>query len=222
VQEPEILLLDEPLSALDAHLRVRMQNELKKMHLELGITFFYVTHYQSEALSMADRIVVMDNGRIVQVDTPMEVYRRPRTRYVAEFIGSNNVLPASVVERDGSGLLLDVLGQRMAVDDERALGARPGDLVEVVIGADRVAPVAVGDGAGAGRGDDADFVFGGTVEGKSFTGNSITVHARTADGTLLRAEAPAASVDFDALTLGSPIELRGSSRHVVLLEPDEG
>ncbi len=92
VTEPQILLLDEPLSALDAHLVIRMQGVLTRLQRELGITFVYVTHSQSEAFAMADRIVIMSGGRIAQTGRPREIYRTPETRFVAEFVGRNNIL----------------------------------------------------------------------------------------------------------------------------------
>jgi spermidine/putrescine transport system ATP-binding protein len=92
VTDPKILLLDEPLSSLDAHLRIRMQSELRALHKKLGMTFVFVTHDQSEALAMADRIVVMESGQIQQVGTPQEVYREPANRFVADFVGTNNIL----------------------------------------------------------------------------------------------------------------------------------
>ena len=96
VTEPEILLLDEPLSALDAHLRIRMQGELRRIQRQLGMSFIYVTHNQIEAFSMADRVVVMNKGRIEQIDTPEEMYARPKTEFVARFVGSNNLFPGRV------------------------------------------------------------------------------------------------------------------------------
>ncbi|MBL9063118.1 ABC transporter ATP-binding protein [Tabrizicola sp.] len=106
VVEPEILLLDEPLSALDAALKVRMQSVLKNLQRETGITFVYVTHSQSEAFSMADRVVIMSRGKIEQIGTPQEIYRTPRTRFVADFLGSSNLFSGQV--RSGtSGFELD-------------------------------------------------------------------------------------------------------------------
>jgi putative spermidine/putrescine transport system ATP-binding protein len=93
VMEPRVLLLDEPLGALDLKLREAMQEELKALQRSLGITFVFVTHDQGEALSMADRVAVFNHGRIVQVGTPQEIYQRPRTRFVADFVGSSNILP---------------------------------------------------------------------------------------------------------------------------------
>ncbi|WP_315708446.1 ABC transporter ATP-binding protein [Brenneria uluponensis] len=92
VNQPSVLLLDEPLGALDLKLREQMQGELKKLQRELGITFIFVTHDQSEALSMSDRVAVFNNGRIEQVDTPRELYLCPRTAFVAQFVGTANVL----------------------------------------------------------------------------------------------------------------------------------
>ncbi|MEG6508130.1 ABC transporter ATP-binding protein [Methyloligella sp. 2.7D] len=99
VNEPKVLLLDEPLGALDLKLREQMQEELKSLQKRLAITFVFVTHDQGEALSMADRIAVFNEGKIMQVGTPEEIYRAPRSRFVADFVGSSNVLPPDLVER---------------------------------------------------------------------------------------------------------------------------
>ena len=98
VNRPRVLLLDEPLGALDLKLRKEMQLELKHLQTGLGITFVYVTHDQEEALTMSDRIVLMRQGRIAQVGTPRDLYDRPASRYVADFIGDTNLLPGTVVE----------------------------------------------------------------------------------------------------------------------------
>ncbi|QRM44114.1 ABC transporter ATP-binding protein [Rhizobium sp. BG4] len=92
VNKPKVLLLDEPLGALDLKLREQMQEELKSLQRALGITFIFVTHDQGEALSMADRVAVFNNGGIVQEGTPHDIYRRPKTRFVADFVGSSNVI----------------------------------------------------------------------------------------------------------------------------------
>ena len=98
VNKPKVLLLDEPLGALDLKLREQMQEELKALQKQLGITFIFVTHDQGEALSMADRVAVFNTGRVMQVGTPEEIYRRPQTRFVADFVGSSNVLPPEFVQ----------------------------------------------------------------------------------------------------------------------------
>ncbi len=102
VNRPKVLLLDEPLGALDLKLREAMQDELKALQRSLGITFVFVTHDQGEALSMADRVAVFNEGRIVQVGSPEEIYQRPRTRFVADFVGSANVLSPDICTRAGA------------------------------------------------------------------------------------------------------------------------
>ncbi len=101
VNEPRVLLLDEPLGALDLKLREAMQDELKSLQASLGITFVFVTHDQGEALSMADRLAVFNEGRIVQVGKPSDIYDRPATRFVADFVGSSNVLPPDLTRTLG-------------------------------------------------------------------------------------------------------------------------
>ncbi|MGC1504309.1 MAG: ABC transporter ATP-binding protein [Sulfitobacter sp.] len=96
VMEPQILLLDEPLSALDAHLVIRMQAVLTDLQRELGITFVYVTHSQSEAFAMADRVIIMGKGEIAQIGSPKDIYREPANQFVAEFVGRNNILSGKV------------------------------------------------------------------------------------------------------------------------------
>jgi spermidine/putrescine transport system ATP-binding protein len=113
VNVPKLLLLDEPLSALDLKLRRRMQLELKHLQERLGISFVFVTHDQEEAMTMADRIVVMNGGRIEQVGTGPEIYRAPATRFVAEFIGDANLLPFMRAPQ-GDGVMLESLERRLA------------------------------------------------------------------------------------------------------------
>jgi iron(III) transport system ATP-binding protein len=108
VMEPRALLLDEPLSNLDARLRDRLRVELRKIQQQLGITSIFVTHDQSEALVLADRVAVMRDGEIVQIDTPTAIYERPRSRFVAEFVGESNILAATNVERTDERFLVTV------------------------------------------------------------------------------------------------------------------
>jgi putative spermidine/putrescine transport system ATP-binding protein len=117
VNQPRVLLLDEPLGALDLKLRVEMQRELKRIQREVGITFVYVTHDQDEALSMSDRLAVFDQGRIEQVGTPAEVYERPANVFVAGFVGVSNVL-----ERDGRRFTVRPEKIRLLLDDAAADG----------------------------------------------------------------------------------------------------
>ena len=101
VYEPKVLLFDEPLSNLDAKLRERMRLELRRLQAELGITSVYVTHDQEEAMVVSDRVIVMEKGRIRQIGAPQEIYDRPVSRYVAQFIGSANIFPARILQVDG-------------------------------------------------------------------------------------------------------------------------
>jgi spermidine/putrescine transport system ATP-binding protein len=115
IRHPEVLLLDEPLSALDAHLRQQMQEELKQLQARVGITFVMVTHDQTEALAMSDRIVVMNAGRIAQVGTPAALYDRPANPFVARFLGNTNMLPARILAREEGCFLLGCGTARLRV-----------------------------------------------------------------------------------------------------------
>src|SRR5215475_8639875 len=114
--KPQVLLLDEPLSALDAKIRISLREEIRAVQRELGITTIYVTHDQEEALSMSDRIVVMYEGRVEQVGTPLEIYNYPRTRFVASFVGTLNIL---------SGHVVDPATGRMAIDGQELRTTQP-------------------------------------------------------------------------------------------------
>ncbi|WP_084579145.1 ABC transporter ATP-binding protein [Sphingomonas azotifigens] len=136
VRDPSLFLFDEPLSNLDADLRVRMRHELARLHQRLGSTMLYVTHDQVEAMTLADRLVVLDQGRISQVGTPLEIYTRPANVFTAGFIGSPriNLLPAKVVARQGGEMLLELPGglrfampasEAIAVGAAVTVGLRP-------------------------------------------------------------------------------------------------
>jgi len=114
VIEPRVLLLDEPLSNLDAKLRVRMRSEIRKLQKKLGITTIYVTHDQEEALSISDRIAVMNKGKILQIGDPIEIYENPRDIFVADFIGTTNFIPARVVEFDKNAKKITI-----KIDDQK-------------------------------------------------------------------------------------------------------
>ena len=131
---PDILLLDEPLSALDKKLRAELQWELKQIHERVGTTFIYVTHDQEEALSMSDEIAIIRDGRIVQAGPPRALYERPATRFVADFLGKSNFIRGRVVALDGDRLIYEVAGRRYAqsragapsqVGDEIVVALRP-------------------------------------------------------------------------------------------------
>lgn len=137
VKRPSVLLLDEPLGALDLKLRKEMQLELKKMQRILGITFIYVTHDQEEALTMSDRIAVMDGGKLQQVGTPVEIYEYPKTRFVAEFIGDSNFLTGRVVERQ-SGKIIVLVDQLLPVLVATTEETSAGKVVTLVLRPEKV------------------------------------------------------------------------------------
>jgi putative spermidine/putrescine transport system ATP-binding protein len=137
VIRPEILLLDEPLSNLDAKLRQEMRMELVGILKSVGITTIFVTHDQDEALSLADRVVVMNAGRIEQVGTPTEVYEEPATAFVAKFLGEPNVLAARVASVAGGEIACDLEGGYRVISGRKA-PVRAGDRVEVIVRAERV------------------------------------------------------------------------------------
>jgi ABC-type spermidine/putrescine transport systems, ATPase components len=137
INQPSVLLLDEPLSALDLKLRKAMQLELKSIHRSLGTTFVYVTHDQEEAITMADRILIMDRGRIVQEGTPIDIYQRPSTVFASQFVGESNVLNVRVVRRDDGGLILDLGGLKARALDPGAVQA--GQSVWVAIRPEKIA-----------------------------------------------------------------------------------
>ncbi len=126
VMEPKVLLFDEPLSNLDAKLRVQMRTEIRRIQQELGITSVYVTHDQDEAMVLSDQIVVMHKGRVQQIGTAIEIYRRPHNRFVADFIGRANFLPARIQEKNGDGWAIDLFGQMVTVPGETASELAPG------------------------------------------------------------------------------------------------
>jgi len=158
---PQVLLLDEPLSALDAKIRVSLREEIRSLQRELGITTIFVTHDQEEALSMSDRIVVMNEGRAAQIGTPFEVYTWPKNRFVASFVGTLNLLEGKVVE----GGLLSLDGREVAVAgglDGRAVG-------ETVTVALRPEAVTLGSGEAG---------IAGTVEQVDFLGAVVRIRVR--------------------------------------------
>jgi iron(III) transport system ATP-binding protein len=186
VVEPGILLLDEPLSNLDAKLRERMRWELKELQRRTGITFVYVTHDQSEAMALSDRIAVMHLGELMQVGAPREVYTRPANRIVADFMGLVNLIPARVVRAGENGLV--AIGDHH-VGIELPPSLAEGQAVQLAIRPENVrAGALAGDGA-PGR----DVTGGGAVLGKvaevTFLGNLTDCHVTLADGTRVRIQA---------------------------------
>ncbi len=211
VVEPAILLLDEPLSNLDAHLREEMRFEIRRLHEDLDITTLYVTHDQAEAMVTSDRIAVMREGRIEQVGTAREVYERPATAFVAGFVGRANLLRARL--EDGRRIRV-TSGPVLRVDDAR--GFAPGAEVAVSIRPHRIA--IVGDaGTAAGLRDRGWSVLAGAVARVIYFGDALDVQVTLRDGgTVLRLSAPSAA----ELTVGQEVAVGVAPDACVVLPPE--
>ena len=202
VTQPSLVLLDEPLSALDAHLRVRLQTELSRLHRELRITFIYVTHAQSEAFALADRVVVMADGRIQQVGRPQDVYRAPANPFVAEFIGMNNLIRGRVAGHAEGRVILDTPFGRRAAPTTRSLSL--GEEAAFVIAADRVDLAAEGG-------------VPGTVLGIEFLGSTQTVFVEAPNGAEFRVQKQQHEIEALNIAPGAPVSLGWDARHAWLL-----
>ncbi|MEO7476394.1 MAG: ABC transporter ATP-binding protein, partial [Gemmatimonadales bacterium] len=205
VNRPRVLLLDEPLGALDLKLRKEMQLELKHLQTDLGITFVYVTHDQEEALTMSDRIVLMRQGRIAQVGTPRDLYDRPASRYVADFIGDTNLLAGTVFESAAGMAALRIGGAVVRGMTDTPLAAGTEAWVTV-----RPEAIRLAEGGSARPGENA---IGGTVADTVYAGSALRVHVALADGRRVIANVPSGT----ATANGSPVTLawpEGSGRVV--------
>uniref|UniRef100_A0AAU2JH08 ABC-type quaternary amine transporter n=1 Tax=Streptomyces sp. NBC_00049 TaxID=2903617 RepID=A0AAU2JH08_9ACTN len=191
---PRVLLLDEPLSALDAKVRTNLREEIRRLQLSLGITTVFVTHDQEEALSMADRVAVLNAGKLEQCAAPAELYERPATPFVAEFVGTMNRLPGRL---DGSGLV-EVAGTRLPVDGP--VPATPD--VEVLVRPENVTASADAEGAA-------------TVVSASFFGSVTRLHLELPGGVRVKADLP--SRDAGALVPGARAAVALAERPVLVV-----
>jgi spermidine/putrescine transport system ATP-binding protein len=211
VLRPRVLLLDEPLGALDAKLRKTLQVELKALQAELGVTFVFVTHDQEEALTMSDRIAVMNKGKVEQAASPRTIYEEPRTVFVADFLGVSNLLAAEAVGREGAACTVRI-GDRVLRCGQGELDAR-GD-VKVMIRPERIRlepHVAAGDDR-----------LPGIVERSVFLGGSHEIHVRVLGGELLRATvANDGSDGAVALEPGAAVTLHLPAEALRVLLPSE-
>ena len=199
VMEPQLLLLDEPLSNLDAKLRHRMRFELKRLQGELGLTTVYVTHDQSEALALSHQVAVMNEGRIVQIGSPRDIYARPASRFVADFVGTTNFLPGTVVDggRDGWRIATTLgefraqSGASLGAGEHVALSVRPED-IDVF----------------EARPEGGSNVLQGTVVTRVFLGECVDFEVKVGDHALIARGHPSLKAG-----VGEPIFLR--------LDPDK-
>jgi spermidine/putrescine transport system ATP-binding protein len=183
VNYPKALLLDEPLGALDLKLRQGMQLELKRIQREIGITFIFVTHDQEEALTMSDRIAVMNVGNVEQIGTPREIYDHPASVFVAGFIGQANLWPAKVAERVGGSTTVEVAGRKLEVTNDTS-GLAVGESGTFMVRPERVYIDA--DAAHPDR-----WTVDATVTDLVFQGPVVRYEARLDDGSMVVAHVPA-------------------------------
>lgn len=214
VFEPKLVLMDEPLGALDKQLRAELQGEIRRLHRELGVTIVYVTHDQEEALALSDRIAVFHQGRIRQIGPPQALYDHPRDPFVAGFIGENNRLEAEVVGRDEDGRLAVRLADGAVVRAE-AVDVPPSTRrVLLSIRPERIA-LAYADAEDLG----AD-ALAATVAETVFLGDHIRLRVRLADGSLVTVKRPAYALDA-RLKPGARVALAWSAEHAIAF-PAEG
>jgi spermidine/putrescine transport system ATP-binding protein len=196
VLEPKVLLLDEPLSALDANLRVRLQTELRLLHQRLNVTFVYVTHYQNEALSLADRVVVMDLGKISQVGTPEEIYRHPQNHFVASFVGMNNIFQGRVIAVEKDGTYLQTPDGVFVVPTGPGFYL-PGAEASFLIAADRI-EIVQGEPSAANA-------ISGIVRGVEYSGTVVTVMMELESGREVRLQKQERELPRNAVRIGEQI-----------------
>jgi putative spermidine/putrescine transport system ATP-binding protein len=203
VYNPSLLLMDEPLGALDKKLRDQLQREIKRLHRDQRITILYVTHDQEEALTMSDRIAVFNRGSIEQIGTAAELYERPATRFVAEFIGEMNFLPANIVDHTEGETCLDVAGASMTAARRHNFVA--GDRVVAAVRPERLTLSDSGPG------------LSGHVVDAIFLGNATRYIVRLQDGTDCSVlQAVGAVAEAGSLEPGQNVTLAWDKRHVML------
>ncbi|MEI8181032.1 ABC transporter ATP-binding protein, partial [Aestuariivirga sp.] len=207
VSNPRVLLLDEPLNALDRHLRQQMQMELKHIQRKVGITTVFVTHDQDEALSLCDRIAIFKDGDVAQVGTPRETYERPATAFIAEFLGAANFLHGIVTERPGQVRLATGIFAR--TDDPLPSAGKP---VTIVVRPEKFTM----EGATAAQAAAGVEINGlrGTVEELVYLGSTNTYKVRTAEGTLMACQQNRDGAPFPP---GSTVTLSWEAKHSVVL-----
>ncbi|HEX2236362.1 MAG TPA: ABC transporter ATP-binding protein [Actinomycetota bacterium] len=217
VNKPQVLLLDEPLGALDLKLRKQMQIELKRIQGEVGITFIYVTHDQEEAMTMSDRIAVMNAGRFEQVGAPQAVYELPATQFVASFLGASNLLRGEVESANGGVAKVSLsAGGTVALPAERlpshtgpvAIGVRPEKLYIQAAG-----------GASPGRGDNS---INATVSISTYTGVSTSYECTTTDGATVVVYVQNQEASTQPVAAGTKVRLTWHPEHTFAVERTDG
>ena len=205
--QPKVLLLDEPLSALDLKLRQQMRDELKQLQQETGITFIFVTHDQEEALTMSDRVAVMSDGEVQQIGTPTEIYERPKNHFVADFIGETNFFDVTVESVNGGKAICIASGGARLVADAYE-DCKAGDVVSLSVRPERIqfAPESA----------DGDSLTG-VVERPTYLGTDTRYQVRLPDGFSVSVRVQNAYRDANPVTVGDTVTLRFDPGAVVML-----
>ncbi|MBB99753.1 MAG: polyamine ABC transporter ATP-binding protein [Rhodobacteraceae bacterium] len=211
VIEPDVLLLDEPLSALDANLREDMRVELKRIQHQIGITTVFVTHDQAEALALSDRIVVMSNGRVEQVGAPEDVYTTPATEFVARFLGASNILPSTCTDADGATVALEnsAFG-KLVLPRERAPHVSGPGAVKLAVRAEKLAIVA--PGAAGAPGED-EVSVPGVIETVDYQGLAARYFVRIGNEQLQAIN----MIDGSPFAEGAAVDVRLRPRDCTIL-----
>jgi spermidine/putrescine transport system ATP-binding protein len=214
INRPRVLLLDEPLGALDLKLRRQMQIELKRIQTEVGITFVHVTHDQEEAMTMADTIAVMNQGVIEQLGPPSELYDNPRTTFVSNFLGQSNLVRAEVVTAGGDDVVVDAYGNKLGAPASRA--RRTSGSVWVGVRPEKVLLATNGASTPSGT----NLLGGGVVSDVSFIGVSTQYLVRMPWGQELTVFQQNSGV-VDIVTTGQQVDLHWAPEHTFLLDADQ-
>ena len=211
INKPQVLLLDEPLGALDLKLRRQMQIELKRIQTEVGITFVHVTHDQEEAMTMADTVAVMNAGVIEQMGEPRELYEHPQTTFAANFLGQSNLVGGTVAGGDGGNVTIDAHGARLVCPRDRA----PAGITEVWVGV-RPEKVFLAR-ADTETGDGSNLLRGGVVTDVSFIGVSTQYLTRMPWGQELMIFEQNSGAR-ESFRVGDPVDLHWLPEHTFLLD----
>ncbi|MGH8630739.1 MAG: ABC transporter ATP-binding protein [Burkholderiales bacterium] len=219
ITNPRVLLLDEPLSALDEFLRLQMRGELRRIQSEVGITFIHVTHTQMEAIALADMVVVMDQGQIEQAASAREVYDAPRTGYVARFMGGQNVLSGTVLDRDSGVITIDSGGKRVALTTP-AVAPAAGAQFEAAVRRDRIT-LKRADPAARAAVNNINTVTG-RVAAIEYQGTWLKITVAEACGEEFVVNLPDSIFFSDPLDVGDPVLARWDAAQIHVLQGSGG
>jgi spermidine/putrescine transport system ATP-binding protein len=213
INEPSVLLLDEPLGALDLRLRLQMQIELKALQQRVGTTFIYVTHDQGEAITMSDRIAVINQGKVEQLASSEEIYSRPKTKFVAQFIGDTNLLSGNVSGTEDNAVFIDCEGLRVCASPDPSKPQKEGQPVEFAI---RPEKITINDPE---QDVDGDNVFNAQIKTATFMGSIIRYDIALDTGPDLLVEVP--NVTGHVLHQGNSAQVAWTKESCVILSSEE-